>query len=155
MVFALTLAAVAGRPEPRQLKTPTEEFADFKAKFGKAYRDIREEASRFQIFQVYSVRLSGRRNLRDKPMRFFYLNFLRIVSRVGIGQSSYIDYFNISELADIFKFRRTPPALHFESLLVEIKGSEKRLVECCISQWYCSNVVVLASTLYLYFRSVQ
>ena len=52
VVLALTLAAVSGRPEPRKLKTPTEEFADFKVKFGKVYRDIREEASRFQVFQV-------------------------------------------------------------------------------------------------------
>jgi len=52
MVVALTVAAVSGRPEPRKLKSSTEEFADFKVKFGKVYRDIREEASRFRVFQV-------------------------------------------------------------------------------------------------------
>jgi hypothetical protein len=55
VVLGLVLAVVSGRPEPRKLKSATEEFADFKIKFGKVYRDIREEASRFQIFQVCTL----------------------------------------------------------------------------------------------------
>jgi len=51
LVLAVTLAAVSGRPEPRKLKAAAVEFADFKTKFGKVYMDIKEETSRFMIFQ--------------------------------------------------------------------------------------------------------
>ncbi len=56
LILAVTVAAVSGRPEPRKLKTPAEEFADFKVKFGKAYIDIKEESSRFLVFQVSFLR---------------------------------------------------------------------------------------------------
>jgi hypothetical protein len=56
LVLAVTVATVYGRPEPRKLKGPAEEFADFKVKFGKAYIDIKEESSRFLVFQVSFLR---------------------------------------------------------------------------------------------------